>query len=252
MIDSKVSDYGLASRGTGQQPIAVKKTALRDLQNDNRIPVPKFLGDPPFVKDGGLIKDPIKVSGTKRPAPESPQSPSNGNLVYARRKFELEFGKSNNCDEMDSSSDGSQHRNSSHPEQEMPRQQTQIEGSNLSSFSAFASIPVASPGGPSIPFHGKPLSGFIASEPKYTTITTVIPRHGPVNSQLASDQYWKDRFSRLQTHLKNCDHSPKEDYIQMLRSFTSVGRSQHAVELEKRAIQLSLEEGKISFITLSL
>ncbi|XP_010242893.1 PREDICTED: uncharacterized protein LOC104587121 isoform X3 [Nelumbo nucifera] len=65
-----------------------------------------------------------------------------------------------------------------------------------------------------------------------------------VNQRAPSESHWKERFLRLQTFLRNCDHSSQEEYIQMLRSLPPVGRSRHAVELEKRAIHLSLEEGK--------
>ncbi|XP_078163396.1 uncharacterized protein LOC144558420 isoform X2 [Carex rostrata] len=65
-----------------------------------------------------------------------------------------------------------------------------------------------------------------------------------VSSSLTASQDWKERFIRLQAYLKNCDQSNQEDYIRMLRSLSAGGRSKHAVDLEKRAIHLLLEEGK--------
>ncbi|KAL6592834.1 hypothetical protein ACP70R_049286 [Stipagrostis hirtigluma subsp. patula] len=62
--------------------------------------------------------------------------------------------------------------------------------------------------------------------------------------QQASIQYWNERFNRLQTYLENCDRSNQETYLRKLRSLSAAGRSMHAIELEKRAIHLLVEEGK--------
>nr|GME18875.1 uncharacterized protein LOC109147580 isoform X1 [Ipomoea batatas]GME18879.1 uncharacterized protein LOC109147580 isoform X1 [Ipomoea batatas] len=55
---------------------------------------------------------------------------------------------------------------------------------------------------------------------------------------------WEERYCRLQNLLNSLEQSKQEDYIQMLRSLSSVELSKHAVELEKRSIQLALEEAK--------
>ncbi|KAJ3693941.1 hypothetical protein LUZ60_009421 [Juncus effusus] len=55
---------------------------------------------------------------------------------------------------------------------------------------------------------------------------------------------WRERFVKLQIFLKDCDRSSQEDYIRMLRSLSAVGRSKHALDLEKRAMDLLMEEGK--------
>ncbi|TVU00711.1 hypothetical protein EJB05_53853, partial [Eragrostis curvula] len=60
----------------------------------------------------------------------------------------------------------------------------------------------------------------------------------------SSIQYWSERFNRLQTYLENCDRSTQEGYLRKLRSLSAAGRSMHAIELEKRAIHLLVEEGK--------
>ncbi|CAN1802529.1 hypothetical protein LINPERHAP1_LOCUS23390 [Linum perenne] len=62
--------------------------------------------------------------------------------------------------------------------------------------------------------------------------------------------HWEERYRQLQVSLKKLDGSDHEDYIQMLRSISSVELSRHAVELEKRSIQLSLEEGNITNMNL--
>lgn len=52
------------------------------------------------------------------------------------------------------------------------------------------------------------------------------------------------RFMHLQAFLKQCDEPDQKDCLQALRSLSAAARSGHAVELETRAIRLSLEEGK--------
>ncbi|KAF8377703.1 hypothetical protein HHK36_031087 [Tetracentron sinense] len=275
MIDSKSNEHGLSNTGTGsptcvkQSPIAAKKIALRDLQNDNRIMVPKPLGNS-LLKERGPFTNALKVSGTKRPIPECPLSPpchkspsssgTTGHLIYARRKSESEQCKSNTCNYSGSNSSCRQ-PTLSHEEQETPRQQTQMKEPKISCFPAFAPIPMASlmtfsSGGPSVPLSlgnqsgapsvplslGNPVSGLSLAESNYPTVTSMVPP--PINPQGMRDQQWKERFLLLQTFLRDCDNSNQEDYIQMLQSLSSADLSRHAVELEKRAIQLSLEEAK--------
>uniref|UniRef100_K4A120 Uncharacterized protein n=1 Tax=Setaria italica TaxID=4555 RepID=K4A120_SETIT len=60
----------------------------------------------------------------------------------------------------------------------------------------------------------------------------------------SSNQDRSDRFLQLQTFLRNNEQSGQEEYIRMLRSLSSVGLSKHAIELEKRAANLLVEEGK--------
>ncbi|KAL4572617.1 hypothetical protein LXL04_019397 [Taraxacum kok-saghyz] len=57
-------------------------------------------------------------------------------------------------------------------------------------------------------------------------------------------EHWNVRFGQLQKYLKQCDTSNHEVYLQELRSFSPDECSRHAVELEKRAIQLVVEEGR--------
>jgi hypothetical protein len=59
----------------------------------------------------------------------------------------------------------------------------------------------------------------------------------------SSNQYWNARFNRLQTYLESCDRSTQEGYMRMLRSLSAADRSMHAIDLEKRAIHLLVEEG---------
>ncbi|XP_019051509.1 PREDICTED: uncharacterized protein LOC104587121 isoform X2 [Nelumbo nucifera] len=259
-IDSKANENGLGNVGPGfhtcdkQHPVPAKKTALRDLQNSYRTVVPKTQGNSPFLKEKGPILDAIKVSGNKRPSPEIPPNPpchqslssngENGHLVYVRRKSELELGKSN----VGSDASHPPPRKFSHDEQESPRQNTQMKESKISCFLSYAPIPMASlttfsSGGPTVPLSlGKTGNGLLLRESENPIVTSGDSLM--VNQRAPSESHWKERFLRLQTFLRNCDHSSQEEYIQMLRSLPPVGRSRHAVELEKRAIHLSLEEGK--------
>lgn len=70
------------------------------------------------------------------------------------------------------------------------------------------------------------------------------PASNPADLQRSNNQDWKERFIRLQTFLRNNEQSGQEEYIHMLRSLSSVGRSKHAIELENRAVSLLIEEGK--------
>uniref|UniRef100_A0ACD5XYZ2 Uncharacterized protein n=1 Tax=Avena sativa TaxID=4498 RepID=A0ACD5XYZ2_AVESA len=74
-------------------------------------------------------------------------------------------------------------------------------------------------------------------------VATTIAR-SPADLKRSSTQDWKQRFIRLQAFLRNNEQSGQEEYIRMLQSLSSVGRSKHAIELEKRAVNLLIEEGK--------
>ncbi|RVW48384.1 Zinc finger protein ZAT3 [Vitis vinifera] len=65
-------------------------------------------------------------------------------------------------------------------------------------------------------------------------------------------QHWEERNLQLQRLLRKLDQSNQEDYLQMLRSLSSIELSRHAVKLERRSIQLSLEEGKHNMFRLQL
>lgn len=72
--------------------------------------------------------------------------------------------------------------------------------------------------------------------------TTLAPNQS--DPPRSSNQDWSDRFIRLQAFLRNNEQSGQEEYIRMLRSLSAVGRTKHAIELEKRAANLLVEEGK--------
>ncbi|KAL6601378.1 hypothetical protein ACP70R_044598 [Stipagrostis hirtigluma subsp. patula] len=80
-----------------------------------------------------------------------------------------------------------------------------------------------------------------ASRDAISAATLTPNRTDPPRS---SNQDWSDRFIRLQAFLRHNEQSGQEEYIRRLRSLSSVGRSKHAIELEQRAANLLVEEGK--------
>ncbi|KAJ7978699.1 Integral membrane protein hemolysin-III-like protein [Quillaja saponaria] len=261
-IESKFCEYGLGNSDTDflkcdeQLPLAVKKTPLRDLQNDNRMTVPKPNANSSFLKERVPIND-TRVSGTKRPSPECPgdpdyqQSPgnsaANGRLVYVRRKSEAELGKRSTC--------GSLNINAHCPysmeigAEETAQPKTHLKETKVSCFPPFSPFPMAS----SMSSSGKhsvslsfaksamPATRFAPAESNFPTASAVPAFDNPKGLKFL---HWEERYHQLQMLLVKLDQSDQEDYIQMLRSVSSVELSRHAVELEKRSIQLSLEEAK--------
>lgn len=259
MINSKLNSNRLGDNGSGlptyhkQPPVAIKKIPLRDVQNDNR-----SLLHSHTESEGGSIADAIKTSGTKRLTPDCPQSPpchqffssngANDHLVYARRRFESELGKRRILDLPNKNADNLHSTQFCQNIQQIPQQQTQMKDRNAYCAPAFAPIPLASLvtfafGEPSVPLSmGKPSNELLDVESNYLKVTSEVPHS--VHSKETDDQQRKERFLRLQKVLKQCDEFDQNDYIQMLRSFSPSELSRHAIELEKRAIQLTVEEGK--------
>ncbi|WKA10296.1 hypothetical protein VitviT2T_027872 [Vitis vinifera] len=259
MINSKLNSNRLGDNGSGlptyhkQPPLAIKKIPLRDVQNDNR-----SLLHSHTESEGGSIADAIKTSGTKRLTPDCPQSPpchqffssngANDHLVYARRRFESELGKRRILDLPNKNADNLHSTQFCQNMQQIPQQQTQMKDRNAYCAPAFAPIPLASLvtfafGEPSVPLSmGKPSNELLDVESNYLKVTSEVPHS--VHSKETDDQQRKERFLRLQKVLKQCDEFDQNDYIQMLRSFSPSELSRHAIELEKRAIQLTVEEGK--------
>lgn len=259
MINSKLNSNRLGDNGSGlptyhkQPPVAIKKIPLRDVQNDNRSLLHRH-----SESEGGSIADAIKTSGTKRLTPDCPQSPpchqffssngANDHLVYARRRFESELGKRRILDLPNKNADNLHSTQFCQNMQQIPQQQTQMKDRNAYCAPAFAPIPLASLvtfafGEPSVPLSmGKPSNELLDVESNYLKVTSEVPHS--VHSKETDDQQRKERFLRLQKVLKQCDEFDQNDYIQMLRSFSPSELSRHAIELEKRAIQLTVEEGK--------
>ncbi|XP_048128762.1 uncharacterized protein LOC115735621 [Rhodamnia argentea] len=228
-------------------PLFAKKTALRELQNENRILVPNSVGS--SFNNKVPTVDAVKVSGAKRPSAEllasppcnqsSPSTAANNHLVYVRRKSDAEIGKSGICE---STSGGA-----GCPEimlncqEELPELQSQIKEPKPSCFPALAPLPVdyplSSSGKPSIPPIGISCVKSASTGPYHDSDTA-----GASALKRTKYLHWEERYYQWQQLLSNLEQSDPKDYLQMLRSLSSVELSCHAVELEKRSIQLSLEE----------
>ncbi|XP_052189524.1 uncharacterized protein LOC127799493 [Diospyros lotus] len=243
MISSEINKNELGSSGTfvasnrSHSPL-IKKMPLRDVQNDNRI------SEGSRVLEGRPIADATKVIGTKKLTTECPLSPhfdtsmskngKNGHLMARQIKFKSESGKGRIQNIMDTSA-------------EFPSKQTQIRDNNLYFTSVFrpnlmSSMMTFPHGGPSVPISlGKPGNGFSAAEFNGIKFSSEVCH--PFDPTVTDDQHRQERFLHLQTFLKQCNESSR-DYIQMLQSLPPAELSRHAVELEKRAMQLTIEEGK--------
>lgn len=215
--------------------IATKKTVLADVQNDKRV-VRNYRESSIFM-NGGPTADKVKVSGTKRLTTESPTShpwpplpdhtATKEHLVYTTKKSEFVPGnkKTENTD-----------RNMSSPplkrfcsmEQETPQKQSRAVENNTHQFS--------SPG-----------NGAESAETVCLNDTSKVAL--PSDCKRVEDQKicqnWEERYVNLQNYLKICDsESTHKKHIQNLRHLSPAELSMYAVELEKRAIQLTIEEGK--------
>ncbi|XP_042753639.1 uncharacterized protein LOC111878454 isoform X2 [Lactuca sativa] len=78
------------------------------------------------------------------------------------------------------------------------------------------------------------------THPNYIASKTSVPRFKVSND----DDQMTERFIRLQNFIKQCDGSNHRENIQLLLRLSPLELSRHAVELEKRAIQLTIEEGQ--------
>ncbi|KAL3514937.1 hypothetical protein ACH5RR_021839 [Cinchona calisaya] len=160
------------------------------------------------------------------------------NLVYVRRKPDSHLGRS--------PASSSDHQcaagpDCSHPGKAIDQDESAHNKSLPSKDSRICSPQVS-------PIPKPPSLGFSSSRP------TALPSLGNLD-HLHSDpmlssptksntKHWEERSCKLNDLLKKLDQSDRLDYLEILRSLSSVELSKHAVELEKRSIQLSLEEAK--------
>uniref|UniRef100_A0A0A9GCL2 Uncharacterized protein n=1 Tax=Arundo donax TaxID=35708 RepID=A0A0A9GCL2_ARUDO len=198
--------------------------------------------------------DPGKAVGTKRLQSDTPSSPGYHN-VYVRRKVESDHSKANTSQELkgngrDKTKEQEAQQDSQHDEANNPQLASQHDEASkpqVASQHDEASKPqVASPVAESVELVS-------SKSPEKPNVESVAEKTKPPvasgtgvqdDVQQSSIQYWNERFSRLKTYLENCDRSTQEGYLRKLRSLSAAGRSMHAVELEKRAIHLLVEEGK--------
>ncbi|KAK6946529.1 hypothetical protein RJ641_014073 [Dillenia turbinata] len=215
----------------------------------------KSLENSQSVNKRDPLIDVAKVSSIKRTLSETlhgpishepPNSnPANGHLVYVRRKTESESGKGSICDKIQSSDDYVQSMKSS-ADEKATEQESQLKELIVASNEAISSIPTAlltssSSGEPADPSSlGDTVTKLQPVEANHISHSLVLPS---VNST-KDKKHLEDYYVWLQMKLKQLDQSDQQDYVEMLRSLSSVELSSHAVELEKRTIRLLLDEGK--------
>ncbi|EYU36565.1 hypothetical protein MIMGU_mgv1a010636mg [Erythranthe guttata] len=217
MINTEQTGNGLVSGGTPAPALAPhdkqllvsapKKTALRDVQNENMA----------THKQQDLLPLGGKSSGDTIKA----YSGMNENVMNARRRFELELGRGRLQNNVDKISDYSE------PKNLIPlRQET-----NVTAVKALPS------GGPSS------VPSSFGKQSSNNNNSSAVGKVSSIDLKSNGDQIRTDRFIRLQKFLKQCDEANQREYTQMLLRLSPSDLSKHAVELEKRAIQLTVEEG---------
>ncbi|KAJ1260390.1 hypothetical protein BS78_10G228400 [Paspalum vaginatum] len=181
-------------------------------------------------KDKEPTTEPGKAVAIKRLHTDTPSSPGYHN-VYVRRKVESEHSKLNPSQELK----GNGRDKAKEPEGPQDVQHEEANKPQVSSPVAESVEPVSS----------KSLEkANLQIVPERTEPPVASGAGTEEEVKQSSTQYWNERFNRLQTYLENCDHSTQEGYLRKLRSLSAAGRSMHAIELEKRAIHLLVEEGK--------
>lgn len=221
MINSEINTIELGTNVTSTNTfhklpvLAAKKVALRDVQNNNsnitRAIHPEIL----LPVEAQSFVDAAKTCGTKRLTPDYASPPllsNNGaheHFNYPCRKYEFEGNRGRNL--------GSTEKIAGYPRSanvpQIQQEVSQINGKNMH------------------------YGSFVA--PNHMASKTSVPRFKESN-----DEQRTERFIRLQNFIKQCDGFNHRENIQLLLHLSPLELSRHAVELEKRAIQLTIEEGK--------
>lgn len=235
MVNSKfskqvVGDCGSKLPSFDKQPlITPQNTTSRDVQNDNQNAISRHLGNFTSQREAeSAVASPRAIPGGILSPPRLQSVGStvaNQQYVYARRKSDAELSNG---------------RNSEKNYRVNPQPQAKIKEPNGDDVSAFAPIPMSSTA-----TSCESLTLLIDPLRKHDNGLPTVVKSDPSldDSRLTGNQHWRDRFIQLQTYLKHCN-SNQEAYVKKLRSFTSDECSRQAVELERRAIHLMLEEGK--------
>ncbi|XP_008464851.1 uncharacterized protein LOC103502625 isoform X1 [Cucumis melo] len=236
MIDSKLNSGGMSSCETNlcvyqskQSPIAQKKVALRDVQNDNRSIIYNY--PETSCSLGGKLMNGSKLSGSKRSNPTcSPSSAIhqsfkgigvNEHNVYANGEVDVKPGKKR-------ASGGST--------------------SCAPAFSSFlATSPMAfSPVRSSFPiFTEKPGNFLAVTGSNLLGIPPGLEILRSDDSNGITDEQRTERLFNLQKLLKHFDKSDQKGVIEIvLHGLPPSELSNFAINLEKRSMHLSVEEGK--------
>lgn len=221
MINTERNANGIAGGGTAtpthdkQLPGSVKKTALRDLQNENVGSISKHQEN--LLPGGGKsCGDTVKVCGNKRLTPERPSSSqglpysayngTNENVMNARRRFELELGVGRLQNSVEK-------KISSYSEvKSMVATQKPVKNGNLhqgpvATPSALTPIMAFSSSGPSVP-------NSLGKHSNTTPVAKVAQDNVDLKNISDIKRTEAERFIRLQKFLKQCDEAKQRDYTQ--------------------------------------
>lgn len=255
--DSTFTEYGLAHAESGLSnsdkqlsiSIAAKRSELQGSRNESPMAVSKSIGSQFPVETSESVDEAVKISGTKRPIRSPPQSNGgSGHIVYVRRKPELELAKNNIFDAQTNTDPANSPGSKKSVDQDEATEQ--LTGTNEPVICVSDVAPLHRASSPSFSSTRRSVSPSLGvssniSSPekiKHSVANCIIPsREDP---EMVSVNLREEQYGRLQSLLKMLDQSDQYEYVQMLRSLSSVELSRHAVELEKRSIKLSLEEAK--------
>lgn len=235
---------GVGEKGSSvhdkQMPDTQKKTALREIQNGNVGSIQRQQES--LLFGGGRSNgDAIKFAGTKQMTPEFlsglpghlslAYNGENENVKNARLRFQLELDRGRQ-QKMDIYTDNPKSRNMYQLPQDISQKHTQIRETLIHQ------VPVTNSN------HGTPVITFLSGRSSVPSFHGKQSNSTQIDSMSANDQLRTERFIRLHKILKQCDEGKQIEYIRMLLHLSPTQLSKHAVELEKRTIQLSIEEAK--------
>ncbi|PWA55748.1 hypothetical protein CTI12_AA344040 [Artemisia annua] len=207
MVSSNLSKYGL---GKSESILSISKNQPVSVKDTTVIDLQNDKNGPPRpVDDFASQKEGQKEETVTQPL-QAKSLPGNNNvsnnLVYARRKADGELNNSRALDK--NLTPGNQQAGDKKPSPQLGNDGVQ----------SIARIPANS------------VAARIGSENEHSSMPAM--------------EHWNTRFSQLQGYLQRCNTLNQEVYLQKLRSYSPDECSRHAVELERRAIQLMVDEGK--------
>ncbi|KAL8491493.1 hypothetical protein ACS0TY_023200 [Phlomoides rotata] len=257
MINTERNGNGMAVGGTAapahdKQLLGSKKTALRDVQNEN---VGSILKQSESLLPGGgkSCGDTVKVCGNKRLTPERPSSSqgllflgyngTNENVMNARKRIELELGKGRFQNSVEKITEPLESKNVGQVKPDIAQKQKRdgnlhqgpvATPNNLTAIMAFTSSSPSVPTSFGKQSHNSPVAKVSPAPPR------------TVDSKSTNDllRIETERYIRLQNFLKKCDEADHREYSQILMHLSPSELSKHAVVLEKRSMQLTYDEGK--------
>lgn len=254
MISSDLKSTGSEHKGIGMHtfdklaPSTTKKMAPSDVKKSNWNLMGNHQEGSQFMEQRP-VADTIKFCGTKRFKPQDPIihtfHPTLGNpaakehLTNAHNKLEFQLGH-NSTTNYATASELRPFRNMLH---EIPRKPTQVRRKDIHYVPAVTPNTTLSYYSPSLPSSlGKPNNGAIAAErDRLKDSSEALQIANPKRSDA---RHWEEWDLRLQNSLKSCDESDNRDLLQRLRELSPTELSMYAFELEKKAMQLAVEEGK--------